>query len=194
MALVLAAVPAVSLAQQELEIDDVAASSYATENGVSMDEAKKRLKVQAEIQEEDVLGLRREFDTRLAGLYLDHQPDQHMVVRLVGSSPVSPRVIRTSQGDLRVVFHVDQKHTHAELQNTVSEFITELSSIPGIQGIGVDERTGEIVLDIAAPESEEAAYEKRKDQLEQVLGAPIRFQISRSPLVPLANEVDTARQ
>lgn len=179
-ALTAALLPMTSLAQSQSEMDDIAAISYAERNHVSMDEAKKRLKIQDAIKDEDQLGLRSEFEQRLAGMYLAHHPDQHMVVRLVGSSPVRPRVLRTNEGDLRVVFHVNQKHTLAELENIVVKFGDELRSIPGVQGFGVDQTTGEIVLDVAAPDSEEPIYEKKKEGLEKELGVPIRFKISQS--------------
>lgn len=181
-----AMLPMTSLAQSQSEMEDIAAISYAERNLVSIDEAKKRLKIQDAIKDEDKLGLRSEFEQRLAGMYLAHQPDQHMVVRLVGSSPVRPRVIRTDEGDLRVVFHVNQKHTLAELESIVVKFSDELRSIPGVQGFGVDQKTGEIVLDVAAPDSEKPIYEKKKEGLENELGAPIRFRISQSPQVNLS--------
>lgn len=186
VALTAALLPMTTLSQPQSETEDIAITGYAEENGVSITEARKRLLIQAAIGDEDKLRLRSEFESRFAGMFLAHKPDQHMVVRLVGSSPVLPRVIKTSEGDLRVVFRVDQKHTYAELKKIVSEFKAELSSIPGIQGIGVDQRTGEIVLDIAAPDKEKAVYENKKNQLEKALGAPIRFDVSRNLLVPLA--------
>ncbi len=186
VALTVALLPMTSLAQSQPEMEEIAASSYAKENDVSIEEATKRLKIQLAMNDVDMLGLRSEFEPRFAGMFLAHKPDQHMVVRLVGSSPVAPRVIKTSEGDLRVVFRVDQKHTHAELEKIISGFNAELSSIPGIQGMYIDDRTGEIVLRVAAPDEEKAVYENKKKQLENALGAPIRFDVSRSPLVPLA--------
>lgn len=186
VALTAALFPMDSTAQSLSETEEMAAGSYARENNVSTHEALRRLKIQDALSDEDKIGLRREFQSRLAGIYLAHQPDQHMVVRLVGPVTVPPRVIRTEQGDLPVVFHEGQTHTLAELESIVLEFSDELRSIPGIQGFGVDQKTGEIVLDVAAPENQEEIYERKKTSLEKVLGAPVRFQISRSPLVNLA--------
>src|SRR5688500_5745237 len=71
------------------EVDE-AITSYSRTHGTTREEALRRLKLQDE-QISAIARIRKEFQSRLAGVYIQHEPDYRVVVRLTGDQSVSIR-------------------------------------------------------------------------------------------------------
>ena len=133
-------------------------ASYAKEFGTSIDEAARRSRILA-ARGNLAIDLRNEFESRFAGSYLEHVPDLRIVVRLTGNSPVSSRLAVNDEGSIPIAFLTDARATLEELEAALDAHQKALySKIPALQGLYADERTGDIVLVVHAPEVESKAY------------------------------------
>ena len=101
-----AAEPRVQTGDEALAED---ASQYATQFGVTPEEALRRLKGQRDSVAETV-AIAREFEARLAGISIEHSPQYRIVVLLTGDEPVADRVA----GGVPIVFRTGARATHAE--------------------------------------------------------------------------------
>lgn len=100
--------------------------------------------------------IRTRFVDRLAGITIEHVPTHRLVVRLTGYAPVRPEFYRFDNGhagsDLLVVdYRVGAEHTLADLQARFDAGFARLKhSLPALQSGYVDERTGQLVLEVVA--------------------------------------------
>ncbi|HJQ36946.1 MAG TPA: hypothetical protein VKB93_07395 [Thermoanaerobaculia bacterium] len=155
------------------------ARSYARSQGVSQEEAVRRLRIQLEMG--GLIGrLRKTYKSRLAGIIVDHQPVYRVRVRLTGPSPVAPQEHKLGGSTLPVVFETGATATVDALVQAMSTHAEALKRLyPTLAGMGADERTSEIVLDVYAPTAEEAAAAKAKlGEAQALLGVPVRIAIT----------------
>ena len=166
-------------AQQALSAD---ARSLAADRGLSQAEAERRLRIQMAAGS-TVSQLRRQFAGRLAGIYYDHEPDYRLVVRLKGDAPVADRLIHLGGNSLPVVFRTGASATVTELLAAMQAHGEEIkAALPGLMGMGVDERTGQIVLDVYARGAEAEHARSRTAGLTATVGQPIRIEIVDAPV------------
>lgn len=154
---------------------------YAQSQGVSHAEAIRRLRIQSEMG--GVVGqLRKTCKARLAGIVLEHQPVYQLRVRLTGTEPVAPREYALGGSRLPVVFETGAKATLDELTTAMSAHLDALKRIyPTLAGMGTDERTSEIVLDVYAPDASAADAAKAKlAEAQALLGVPVRIEITNA--------------
>lgn len=152
---------------------------YARSQGVSQEEAVRRLRIQSEMG--GLIGqLRRTYEARLAGIIIEHQPAYRVRVRLTGNSPVAPQKHKLGGSWLPVVFETGATATIEQLLTAIRVHQAALVSLyPTLAGIGPDERTGEIVLDVYAPSAETANAAKAKlPEAQALLGQPVRIEIT----------------
>jgi len=101
-----------------------------------------------------VENLREEFKNRLAGIYVEHYPVDRIVVRLTGNLQVPSRELKIGDDNLRVDFVHGQEHRTIALENAINNNWDKLRSLfQELQGAGTDDRTGEVVLHIYAPDT-----------------------------------------
>jgi hypothetical protein len=149
---------------------------------ISEAEAARRLRLQ-EVSAPHVLKLRREFAGRLAGLYREADGDYRLVVRLKGESPVADRWIGSGRERMRVQFLVGAPATLAETLEKVASNMPAIGArLPGLMGTGVDERTGEVVLDVHAVGEDAERARSAESALELWLGHPVRLLFSSAPM------------
>jgi hypothetical protein len=176
-------IPATVRAQSLAEIQDeaAAAAAYSKESGTTIEESKRRLRIQNNIG--DTIGnLREEFGDRLAGIYIEDYPDQHIVVRIKGNAEPGPRKISTPYGAMPIVFHAGAKKSISELSEAIEANRENINrAIPSLQDIYPDEKTGEIVLTIHSSDLDKNAYRKEALLLERMLGAPVRLEFVLNP-------------
>lgn len=142
------------------------------------------------VEPADMSGVRDEIRTllkeRLAGVYIDWQPSYQLVVRVVGNEPL-PKRDETLTKHHPVRFELGAAHTIDELiasYDNPDNFAQLKALLPTMQGIGVDERTGEIVIDIMPADDHDAI----KKQVQKLLNKPIRFEVQA---VSTTNAQDT---
>jgi hypothetical protein len=152
---------------------------YARDQGVSQKEAVRRLRIQSEMG--GLIGqLRRTYKARLAGIVIEHQPIYRLRIRLTGTLPVAPQEHKLGGSQLPVVFEIGAKATLDELTTSIGVHQVALQRLfPTLSGIGTDQRTGEIVVDVYAPSAEAADAARAKlPQAEALFGQPVRIEIT----------------
>jgi hypothetical protein len=158
------------------------AAEVARGSGVSEAEAARRLRLQ-EVSAPYVSRLRREFADRLAGLYRESQGDYRLVVRLKGETSVPDRWIGTGRDRMRIQFLHGAAATLAETLEKVAASMPAIGmQLPGLMGTGVDERTGEVILDVHAVGEDMERARSAEPAVERLLGGPIRLQFSSTAL------------
>jgi len=144
-------------------------------SGLPYEDVQRQLRLQIS-RGNLVANLEEEFKDRLAGIYAEHYPVDRIVVRLVENIPVESRKLQFDSDSLVVDFIVAQAYTKAELRDVVEKNSAKLKRyFHGLQGIGVDERTGEVVLDISASERETENMKEMHTIAQNILKIPVRI-------------------
>ena len=173
-----AAGPAVQGASEALAADAV---DYARAQGVSQDEALRRLRLQlASVAVSDQL--RSDYADRLAGLFIEHRPDWRLVVLLTGEQPVQD--LQLSAGDFTVPVQVrgGGGATRIEVLRAIDAHRRELAAaVPGLRGMGADPRTGSLLLFQRASAAVRPTAEVEAE-LSAVTGVPVRLRLISATL------------
>lgn len=149
--------------------------------GISAEAAASRINVEAHAPDL-IARIRTQYADRLAGLYVEHEPTHRIVVRLTGSSPVQPEFYQFDNGhagsdQLVVDYQVGAAHTFADLQKRFENGFAALKTrLPMLQSGYVDERTGQIVLEVVADKKTAASLAVAQRQLaDNLFGASTRI-------------------
>lgn len=154
------------------------AAEVARGSRISEAEAARRLRLQ-EVSAPYVSKLRREFAGRIAGLYRESEDDYRLVVRLKGEAPVADRWIGSGPDRMRIQFLVGAPATLAETLEKVAAAMPAIGArLPGLMGTGVDERTGEVMLNVYAVGEDVESARAAEPALERLLGHPVRIEFS----------------
>jgi streptogrisin C len=153
------------------------AAEYAARQSVSLDEALRRLRFQeASIGKTDAL--RAEFKDRFAGLVIEHQPDYRVIVLLTGTDWVQDRFMAAGGAIVPVSFHTGAVATHDQLVAALDHHQMELrAALADPQGMGVDPKTGEIVVLTPAAGMNAEALVAKQQELTAIAGVPIRIRL-----------------
>ena len=146
---------------------------------------KKRILVQAG-GNALVRELRQTYADRLAGLFWNQQDgeDSRLVLRLTGEELVAQRQLTVCGEPLIVDFMAAQTHTRDELMKLHSDNLDWFrATFPGLQGTYADERTGEIVLEIYAPDVGSVDIEVLRQTSESRLGLPVRAELTQDKVM-----------
>ena len=164
------ALPRVQTAVEALAQD---AAEYARLNGVGLDEAMRRLRA----QEESVAATDRiqaAYRDRLAGISIEHQPEYRILVLLTGPEPVADETIRAGGMSVPIVYRTGAPATREQMLAAMSEHRAAIRELaPRARGMGLDPRTGELVLLLHATE-DRAGLEA---ELESLMQVPVRLRI-----------------
>jgi hypothetical protein len=152
---------------------------YAKEKGIPFQIAQRRLAL--EEQGSDIAtALEAEFSDRLAGLFWSKSPHEGLIVRLTGTSPVADRLIHLPAGQLSIHFVVGAALTVAESRERLEAALPKLAeAIPELMGAWVSEQDGAVHFQVKGEEAERDAYEKASPGIQELLGMPVKFEISR---------------
>ncbi len=116
--------------------------------------------------------LRKQYEPRLAGLYIEYKPNPRIVVRLAGLANVRSEFHNFNGNSLEVVFIPGAAHKLSHLQKKFDKALGRLqASDPAVQGGYVDERTGDIVVEILRGASRANVHAVA---LSSELAAPVR--------------------
>jgi hypothetical protein len=158
------------------------AEALAANRGISLGEAIKAIRSQDDIGGE-IDRLRREFSGRIAGVYFVYEPEYKMVVRLKGAAPANRRLLKLADGDVPVEFEVGASATVDELVAAYERNYAAIKQLlPTLQGLGTDERTGDIMLLVQATGSAAETVRGKKDELFKLLGHPVRIEVTERGL------------
>ncbi|WP_375393610.1 hypothetical protein [uncultured Sphingomonas sp.] len=171
-----------------LPTDPGDAAAYATAFGVSVAAARQRLDTLAALVA-PIAALRVAYRDRLAGIALDHSPALGVRVLLTGPTPVSDSVIVAAGSSVPVTFATGAGATleqlRAALANSQADLRAALTSPPGI---GIDQRTGELVIIVGKGDLIPEGGELLTARLRDIAGVPLRIRSIDVPGVDLAAE------
>lgn len=169
---------AVQTAEQALARD---AASVASDQSIAADEAARRLRIRLEADER-LTNIRSGLLARYAGGYIVHSPRYGVVMRLTGADPVSTQSLTLPSGALEVRFETGAGATLETLARTIADKLPALrTALPTLQGAGVDERSGEIVLKVQAVGTAATALLARDAELTTLVGQPVRIEAVPAP-------------
>jgi len=163
--------------------DALAADSAASAalHNIGAGEAARRLRLRMEADER-LTQIRSGLLGRYAGGYVVHSPDYAIVMRLTGTEAVAPETLALPSGSLPVRFETGAGATLDALARTISAKLAALKlALPDLQGAGVDERTGEIVLKVFAQGAAVAATTARTAEIAALVGQPVRIETVSAP-------------
>jgi hypothetical protein len=170
----LAQEPRLQTAEEALAQD---AAEYARQNQVGLDEAKRRLRA----QEESVAAtdaIRDAYRQRLAGISVEHSPTYRIAVLLTGSEAVADREIRAGGMRVPIVFRTGARATAERiLAAMVNHRQAIKAALPNVSGMGLDPRTGELVLMVKSADSARYGPGKLDEAMEKLTGVPVRIQL-----------------
>lgn len=157
------------------------AGEYARQNNVPLDEAQRRLRA----QEESIAStdrLREIYKDRLAGISIEHDPVYRIVVLLTGTEPAADRAIIAGGMNVPIVFRTGAKSTSEQIVATMMHHRDAiLALIPNASGMGVDPRTGELVVMVKAIHADRPGAEALDFELEALTGVPVRIRVLDGP-------------
>ena len=158
--------------EDEALFDD--AGQYAAQFAVTPGEALRRLKAQQQsVAETDAIA--REFQSRVAGISIQHSPDFRIIVLLTGTDPVGDRNV----DGVPIVFKTGARATHVEAIQALRRHLIDLrNDLPNARGAGYDQRTGEVVLLVTPEDAAKFGIEAIRARAEQVGGVPVRVVVN----------------
>lgn len=152
--------------------EELDARGVAEALGISLEDARGRINVQ-EHSGPIIERLRKQYESRLAGLYIEHEPTHRIVVRLTGPEVVRSEFHRFGDDLLEVAFVTGADRTFADLQRSFElGFAGLTAATSAVQGGYVDERTGDIVIEVLRNDDKAKAA---ASSLRTQLGAPVRL-------------------
>ncbi len=185
-----AAQPAVVPERVQLPVDAAMqdAAVYAQRFGVPLDTAMHRLRAQAEsVTTTDAL--RTAFADRWAGIAIEHQPDYRIVVLLTGTEPVPDRTIAAGGIVVPIVFRTGAGATRVALLAALSKYQAKIrASLPHPPGLGVDQRTGALVVAISSGDADLDREGTLRARIAAMTGVPVRIEVLDQPAKTMTDQ------
>lgn len=173
-----AAAPASAPAQSPDQALAEDAAQYAAHHLVPLDEAKRRL----DAQQRSVAVTDRiaaALANRLAGISIEHGPHHRIHVLLAGPEPVAGEAALAAGSPMPVVFRPGAAATRAEIVAAIRANQPVLrKELPNARGIGLDQRTGELVLLVNAADAQRLGIATIDARAEELSGVPVRVELA----------------
>ncbi|MFL6734821.1 MAG: hypothetical protein ACJ8EY_09000 [Sphingomicrobium sp.] len=156
------------------------AALYAATYSVSAEEAARRLRAQ-QVSAAATDAIRAEFRTRLAGISVQHRHDYRIVVLLTGAEPVAERMIDADGSQVPVTFRVGAKSTRDDVVTAIVRFGPTLRSrVPNTRGMGLDQRSGELVLLVTHAAADRLGMAEIDAMAEKLTGVPVSVRLAEA--------------
>lgn len=153
------------------------AEALAAARGIPIGQALKAVKAQEDLGDE-IGRLRDEFRGRVAGIHVEHSPEYRIVVRLKGSGKVSARTLQKQESSVPVEFVDGASATVEEMVTDMMAALPQIKALlPTLQGLGTDEKTGEVVLNVYAVGAGASVASGKRDDVAKLVGHPVRIEI-----------------
>ena len=167
-----AAVPRVQSRAEALAQD---AGPYAARYSLALEEATARLRaLQASAAFTD--GLRQRFRDRLVGISIEHQPMLRIAVLLTGSLAVAETSIAVEGIVIPVLFRTGATASGDDVIRAMLQRGPGLNALlPNARGMGLDARTGELVILVRAADAGRPDLAAIRSQAEALTGVKVRF-------------------
>jgi hypothetical protein len=154
------------------------AAQYAQRHVVSLPEAVRRLEAQeASAAVTDRIG--RALRHRLAGISIEHGPQYRVVVLLTGQEPVVDQSALAAGSPVPVVFRLGAYATRDQIVSAMrTRQLAMRASFPNARGMGLDARTGELVLLVSGADADQQGTAAMRAHAESLTGVPVRVEIA----------------
>ena len=164
------------------------AGEYARHYAVPLDEAMRRLRAQAEtVPATD--RLQEIWGDRLAGLYIEHRPAYRIVVYLTGQDPVPDESVFAGGMNVPIVFRTGAPASRIRILGALSEHQAAIrAAVPHPPAMGVDPRSGELVVMIDSADVDRIGADVLKTRIEAIAHVPVRIRAQDRPDVNLEVE------
>lgn len=163
------------------------AAAVADRLGVPVDEAVRQLRLQeASVAATDALADR--YAARLAGIAIDHRPAFRIVVTLTGDAPVADETLDVDGSAVPVTFHTGARATHVGMVQAITAYQAAIrNTLLQPPGMGIDPRTGEIVIVVSGRDIAREGHDPLRDRLAMMTGMPVRLRVVDQPTLDLGD-------
>ncbi len=164
------------------------AGEYVRRYGVTFDAAIHRMRAQGEsVAATDAL--RATFADRWAGISIEHRPDYRIVVLLTGAEPVADQTIVAGGITVPIVFRTGAAATRKTMLARIATYQAKIrASLPHPPGIGLDQRTGEMVVVISSADADLDRGGALRERIAAMTEGPVRIDIADRAPVNMADE------
>jgi len=178
-----ASVPAAQVVPPALPVQSPAdalaqdAAEYAKHNGVPLEEAIFRLRAQQDsVAATDRIALL--YKDRLAGISIEHHPEYRIVVLLTGDQPVADEAVAAGGRTIGITFHTGAPATRDRIVAAIEKHQAEIrAALPRPPGMGVDPRTGELVVMLNGADADAIDVAAMTGKLTDIAGVPVRLRV-----------------
>ncbi|WP_375403049.1 hypothetical protein [uncultured Sphingomonas sp.] len=152
------------------------AGEYAARYGVLSDQARYRLRALEEtVAATDTIAVR--FAGRLAGIAVEHSPTFRVVVLLTGTMPVAEERLYAAGIVVPVVYRTGAVATRGQVVAAIERHQAAIrAALPHPPGLGVDQRTGEMVVTLNRADIGGYGHDALVTALTLMTGVPVRLQ------------------
>jgi len=161
--------PAEALAQD--------AGEYATLFGVSQTEAERRLRALADsVATTD--SIEAAYRDRIAGVSIEHKPALRILIYLTGDVPVPGRTLVAGGMTVPIVFRTGAKASRDRVIWAMTYHQAAIRvALPTPPAMGLDPRTGELVVIVPTATAAATGAEAIRARLEGIAGVPVRLRV-----------------
>jgi hypothetical protein len=153
------------------------AADYARRHRVDLFEATRRLRAQ-EASVAAVERIRARYGRRLAGISIEHSPQWQVAVLLTGRRAPDDRRIMVGGVEVPIVFRTRAPVSQAQLLSAMTEHRRAIqAALPRFTGMGLDPRTGELVVAVRGARADPADAER----VAALTGVPVRLRTVDGP-------------
>lgn len=166
------------------------ADAIAATLGLKTMEAERHLRLQrASEAATDAIAAR--FAGRLSGIAIEHAPAFRIVVRLTGDDPVPSERLTIGADVADIVYVVGAAATHVELVQAIASYQSAIrASLIAAPGLGVDQRSGELVAIVSARDVAREGAEPLRARLAALTGVPVRVRVVDGSALDMAGDRD----
>lgn len=162
------------------------AAAVANRLGVPADQAERSLRLQeASVPATDAIAMR--FARRLAGIAIEHRPGFGVAVLLTGNEPVAAETLDLAGERVSVTYLTGARASHTDLVQAITTYQAAIrASLLSPPGLGIDQRTGELVAVVAGRDVAREGADALRDRLAQLTRVPVRLRIADQSSVDLS--------
>lgn len=164
------------------------AAAVAPRLGLTAEAALRHVRLQqASVAFTDAITAR--FAERLAGIAIDHHPAFRIVVRLTGTTPVAAERIIVAGAPVDIVYVVNAPANRTTMVAAIAAHQAAIrESLTTPPGLGIDQRSGEVVAVVGAADAEREGAAALRSRLAALVRVPVRLRIVDVPTADLADE------
>lgn len=184
----LASTPAIAQLPAPLHMREALAqdaAAVADRLGLTAVEAERHLRLQeASVAVTEAIADR--LAGRVAGIAVEHRPDFAIAVLLTGDSPLPDELIQVGGEAVRVTYRTGARAMRTELVQAITAHQSAIrASLLTPPGLGIDQRTGELVAVVGRRDVAREGADVLRDRLAALTGVPVRLRVLDQPALDM---------